>query len=167
VEVEVARTTRFTGALGRMVEWSRSPEARRCWPGVQETWGTADRIFYVVTMRAPGAAEARMLVEEHLRPIQAGDRGALWFESDQQWLWPRGEPASASTTYRFSGTGDAKQLEFHLRYLLPGRPGGRAINRARFGPAIERAVDRYLGCVAGGAPAVAASAEGDTEDGSG
>lgn len=158
MQAELERTVQFDSGIDSMVAWCRSAEARRNWPGVRDTWGTPDRLLYSVEMHAPGAADGELLVEEHLRPIRSED-GVVWFDSDQWWLWPVGEPANAWASYRFWTADGVNHINFRLRYLTPGSPGARMLNRVRFGSAVQRAASLYFDGLMAHAPVGVPAAE--------
>jgi hypothetical protein len=105
-------------------------------------WGGGDVMFYEVTMKAPGAEAAEMLVEEHLREIRRLNEDEVALDSHCEWRWPTGDIGTVMTSYRFRA-GEPNTLEFVMRYLAPGTAVGARINRRRFDPAMRKVVDRY------------------------
>jgi hypothetical protein len=141
-ETTITRTVPLLTGVDAALAWCRSAESRLCWPGAQHTWGGGDAIFYEVTMKAPGAEAAEMLVEEHLRQIRRLNEDEVAFEGHCEWRWPTGDIGTVLTSYRFK-TGDPNTLEFVMRYLPPGTAVGSRINRRRFDPAMRKVVNRY------------------------
>jgi hypothetical protein len=141
-ETTITRTVPLLTRIEAALAWCRSAESRLCWPGARHTWGGGDVIFYEVTMKAPGADEAVMLVEEHLRQVRRLNEGEVAFDSHCEWRWPTGDIGTVFTSYRLR-TADPNTLEFVMRYLPPGTAVGARINRRRFDPAMRKVVDRY------------------------
>lgn len=141
-ETTITRTVPLLTRIEAALAWCRSAESRLCWPGARHTWGGGDVIFYEVTMKAPGADEAVMLVEEHLRQVRRLNEGEVAFDSHCEWRWPTGDIGTVFTSYRLR-TADPNSLEFVMRYLPPGTAVGARINRRRFDPAMRKVVDRY------------------------
>jgi|SRR5581483_6626793 len=144
MEVEVASQAEFGDAAPHdVVEWCRSAQSRRAWPGTGEVLEAEGHIFFGVSLRAPGAPDAELRVEERLGPVE-GDGPDWKFTSKQRWLWPTGETASGWAEYRLSDAGRRTSLQVRTRYLIPGHGVERAINRVRFTRAVEHAVERYV-----------------------
>jgi hypothetical protein len=141
-ETTITPTVPLLTGVEAALAWCRSAESRLCWPGAQHTWGGGDAMFYEVTMKAPGAEAAEMLVEEHLREIRRLNEDEVAFDSHCEWRWPTGDIGTVLTSYRFK-TADPNTLEFVMRYLPPGTAVGARINRRRFDPAMRKVVNRY------------------------
>jgi hypothetical protein len=141
-ETTITLTVPLLTGIEAALAWCRSAESRLCWPGAQRMWGGGDVMFYEVTMKAPGAEAAEMLVEEHLREIRRLNEGEVAFDSHCEWRWPTGDIGTVMTSYRFRA-GETNTLEFVMRYLAPGTAVGARINRRRFDPAMRKVVDRY------------------------
>jgi hypothetical protein len=145
-ETRIVRTVPLATDIETAVAWCRSADSRRCWPGAQETWWADNGLFYHVTMKLPGAEQAEMLVEEHLREVTRIAHDEIVFESQCEWRWPAGDVGTVSTSYRF--TADPNTLEFVMCYRPPGTAVGARINRHRFDPAMGKVVVRYTSCLA-------------------
>jgi hypothetical protein len=141
-ETTITRTVSLSTSIEAALAWCRSAESRLCWPGAQHTWGGGDVIFYEVSMKAPGAEQALMLVEEHLREVTRLHQDDVGFDGHCEWRWPTGDVGTVLTSYRFR-TADSNTLEFGMSYRPPGTAVGALINRRRFDPAMEKVVDRY------------------------
>jgi hypothetical protein len=158
--VTIERTAASSRPLPDLLVWCQSAHSRAHWPGVEKVrWDDTNilpRLYYAVHVAAPGAPEALVEVEEHMCRPEEDDDG-IFFESAQLWTWPTRHVAGAWATYHFSDTDSGARFRFVFKHLLPDLGGADVFRRARFGQAIERAVDLYVervvaGGVGGAAP---------------
>lgn len=132
--------------LADLVAFCQSAESRKCWPGTSNVVPQAGGFLFRMDLHVPGVPSGELVVEEHYRPAEQSGAG-ISFESAQLWYWPTGDPSSAWMTYRFTPHGGETQVELTLRYLLPGSPLGRLINRTRFARTMEDNARQYLASV--------------------
>jgi hypothetical protein len=151
--VTIERKVASPHSLPDLLGWAQSAHSRAHWPGVERVrWDDTTvlpRLYYQVHVAAPGAPEALVEVEEHMCRPEEDDDG-IFFESAQLWTWPTRHVAGCWATYHFSATEGGTEFRFIFKYLLPDLGGADVFRRARFGQAIERAVDLYVERVAAG-----------------
>jgi hypothetical protein len=136
-------SVRSEAGLKECVDWCRSPQSRKCFPGTQDVVDKFGTFFYNVDMRAPGASESVVTVEEHLREPE-GDEHQASFESGLLWTWSTMEFVSAWAEYRFTQAEDGTQIDYHQRYMVPGRAIGVVVNHGRLARSVETAAQKYL-----------------------
>lgn len=129
--------------LKEVVAFCRSPRSRKCYPGTQEVVDKFGTFFYNVDMRAPGASESLVTVEEHLREPE-GEGGLISFESGLLWTWPTHEFVSAWAEYRFTQDGGGTHIEYHQRYMVPGRALDVILNHGRLARSVRKAAQNYV-----------------------
>ena len=133
--------------LEDLVDWCRSADARRCFPGARNVKGDSAALSFEVAIRAPGAAPATVTVDEYLKDFRR-EPGGLWFETSQVWTWPGRQCGTSWHKYRFLPGRRATTLEFTWRYILPGLAGAQVSNAMHFARSIEKAAEIYIGQLA-------------------
>ena len=146
VTVESAGLSRRS--VADLLAWCQSGPSRAHWPGVERIrWDDTTalpRLYFEVSIQAPGAPTGLCSVEEHMCRPEEDDDG-LFFETAQLWHWSSEEVGGAWGTYRFTESNGCGHLRFVFRYLLPPLGGGPGVfDRDEFRGSIETAVEHYV-----------------------
>jgi len=136
-------SVRSKAALEECVAWCRSPESRKCFPGAQGVIDKFGTFFYDIEVRFPGMDERRVTVEEHLRVPEASQH-QISFECGLIWTWSSKEFVPAWAEYRFTPLEQGTQIDYHQRYMVPGRALSVIVNPARQGYSVKKAVTMYV-----------------------
>lgn len=116
--VTVSRT--FSGDIERFVDYTRSLDSRRGWPGAVLEYEQPGTLHYNVGMKLKGAAMTDIHVEENLGDVEHLEDGEISYSTTQRVLWPDGH-ADAITEYRFvpGPAGGEHTVQFTYSYPAP------------------------------------------------
>ncbi|MGH8998219.1 MAG: hypothetical protein ACRDY7_02405 [Acidimicrobiia bacterium] len=143
-EREFTETVTAGVPLDTLLDWSRSPESRLCWPGASDVRRQGSTLYFRLNMQAPGAPPASGTMEEELWGVARSDGGDATFKSQLQLTWPSGEVGSGEAGWAFRSDGDKTTLSFSIGYTIPKKFGVGRVNRDQFLHSIDRALSLYI-----------------------